>query len=82
MMEQAAGRIDRMNTKYIDLWYYHLTSKSSIELAIRRALVEKKQFNEMRFVGRFNFKEEKYESSKSSYDVRERASEICRSRIN
>lgn len=53
MMEQAAGRIDRMNTKFIDLYYYHLTSKSSIELAVRRALVAKKQFNEMRFVGRY-----------------------------
>lgn len=49
MMEQAAGRIDRMNTKYRDLWYYHLTSKSSIELAVRRALLQKKQFNETRF---------------------------------
>lgn len=53
MMEQASGRIDRMNTKFVDLWYYHLTSKSSIELAIRRALVAKKQFNETRFVGRY-----------------------------
>lgn len=53
MMEQASGRIDRMNTRFTDLWYYHLTSKSSIELAIRRALVAKKQFNETRFVGRY-----------------------------
>jgi len=49
MMEQATGRIDRMNTKFIDLNYYHLTSKSTIEKAIRRALVAKKQFNETRF---------------------------------
>lgn len=55
MMEQAAGRIDRMNTKYMDLWYYHLTSKSSIELAVRRALINKKQFNEQRFVGKYGF---------------------------
>ena len=55
MMEQAAGRIDRMNTKYRDLYYYHLTSKSSIELAVRRALNEKKQFNEPRFVGKYGF---------------------------
>ena len=53
MMEQAAGRIDRMNTKYRDLYYYHLTSRSSIELAVRRALNEKKQFNEQRFVGKY-----------------------------
>ena len=55
MMEQAAGRIDRMNTKYRDLYYYHLTSRSSIELAVRRALNEKKQFNEQRFVGKYGF---------------------------
>lgn len=48
-MEQATGRIDRMNTKFIDLWYYHLTSRSTIEKAIRRALIAKKQFNERRF---------------------------------
>lgn len=55
MMEQAAGRIDRMNTKYLDLYYYHLTSHSSIELAVRRALEQKKQFNETRFVGKYDF---------------------------
>lgn len=55
MMEQAAGRIDRMNTKFIDLYYYHLTSKSSIELAVRRALVAKKQFNETRFAGKYHY---------------------------
>lgn len=55
MMEQAAGRIDRMNTRYHDLYYYHLTSRSSIELAVRRALMAKKQFNETRFVGKYGF---------------------------
>jgi hypothetical protein len=55
MMEQAAGRIDRLNTKYLDLYYYHLTSYSSIELAIRRALTQKKQFNETRFIGKYDF---------------------------
>lgn len=55
MMEQAAGRIDRLNTKYLDLYYYHLTSYSSIELAIRRALEQKKQFNETRFIGKYDF---------------------------
>lgn len=54
LMEQAAGRIDRMNTRYRDLWYYHLTSRSSIELAVRRALMAKKQFNETKFVSRFD----------------------------
>ena len=51
-MEQACGRIDRMNTTYSDLWYYHLTSTSTIERAIRNALKVKKQFNETRFTRR------------------------------
>lgn len=46
IMEQAAGRIDRLNTTYKDLYYYHLKSRSSIDLAISRALVSKKKFNE------------------------------------
>lgn len=50
MMEQASGRIDRLNTKFTDLYYFHLKSRSGIDLAISRALSEKKQFNEQRYV--------------------------------
>lgn len=53
VMTQAAGRIDRLNTKFIDLYYYHLKSRSSIDLAISRALKEKKQFNETRWVNKW-----------------------------
>lgn len=51
VLVQASGRIDRMNTRYTDLYYYHLKSKSNIDLAINRAIKEKKKFNETRFYG-------------------------------
>ena len=47
---QAAGRIDRLNTRFVDLYFYHFKSKSSIDLAISKALNEKRQFNESRFI--------------------------------
>ena len=50
VMQQAAGRIDRLNTPYKDLYYYHLKSRSGIDLAISRALSQKKDFNETRYL--------------------------------
>lgn len=50
VMEQARGRIDRLNTPYTDLYYYHIKSRSPIDLAISRALSAKKKFNEGKFV--------------------------------
>jgi len=49
-MNQAAGRIDRANTPFTNLYYYHLKSRSGIDLAITKALRDKKQFNEGKFV--------------------------------
>lgn len=50
VMAQASGRIDRLTSPYRDLYYYHLKSKSSIDLAISRAVASKKQFNENRWI--------------------------------
>ena len=50
-MTQAAGRTDRLNTPYTDLYYYHLKSRSGIDLAISRSLKEKKNFNETQYAG-------------------------------
>ena len=49
VMVQAAGRIDRLNTPFTDLYYYHLKSRSGIDLAISKALRDKKKFNERKF---------------------------------
>lgn len=49
VMTQAAGRIDRLNTPYKDLYYYHLKSRAGIDLGISRALNQKKKFNETKW---------------------------------
>lgn len=45
IMSQAAGRIDRLNTPFVDLYYYYLRSTSHIDVAIMKALRNKKNFN-------------------------------------
>lgn len=50
VMQQASGRIDRLNTPYIHLYYYHLKSRSGIDLAISKAIREKRDFNESRWL--------------------------------
>ena len=50
IMEQAAGRIDRLNTLFSELYYYYLFSNSPIDLGIKRALDNKKKFNEQSFM--------------------------------
>ena len=50
IMQQSSGRIDRLNTPYSDLYYYHLKSKSGIDIAISRTLSQKKNFNENKWL--------------------------------
>lgn len=52
VLVQSKGRIDRLNTPYKDLYYYHIKSRSGIDLAITRALNSKKKFNETGFYTR------------------------------
>lgn len=49
VLEQAEGRIDRINTPYTDLWYYYFKSESGIDSAISKAVAEKATFNERIF---------------------------------
>jgi hypothetical protein len=50
IMVQAAGRIDRLNTPFEILNYYHLRSNSVIDVAISNALKKKKNFNIHQFI--------------------------------
>lgn len=49
VLEQAEGRIDRINTPYTNLWYYYFKSESGIDSAIDKAIREKADFNERIF---------------------------------
>lgn len=46
---QAMGRIDRQNSKFLDLFYYFFSSNSAIDIGIKESFLEKKNFNERRF---------------------------------
>ena len=48
LWHQAFGRIDRLNTKYLSLYYYVLASPSLIDKMILWSLKKKKNFNESR----------------------------------
>lgn len=50
IMQQSSGRIDRLNTPYKDLYYYHFKTRSQIDILISKALKAKKDFNESRWI--------------------------------
>lgn len=50
MMEQASGRIDRINSPYTDLYYYRLISGSSIDKSVLHAIQSKQNFNQKAFI--------------------------------
>lgn len=58
MMQQAAGRIDRLNTPFAKLYYYNLITDSVIDKAIKFALKRKKDFNEKSFLKGKNYEKE------------------------
>lgn len=66
LFEQAQGRIDRLDTKFRDLYYYVLVSNSGVDDGIRRALINKKNFNERAYLDEISilddFEQEFYES--------------------
>lgn len=69
-LEQSMGRIDRLNTPFRELYYYHLKSLSPIDVAISRALKNKKKFNETKFVTAIDRKvgkDELYEKMETRY---------------
>lgn len=51
---QAAGRIDRMNTPFRNLYYYFVKSDSSIDDGVFRSLINKEDFNERDFLTKNN----------------------------
>ena len=53
-MKQSAGRIDRRNTPFKDLYYWHFVSKSPIDNGIRNAVNKKKDFNEKKFLDKID----------------------------
>lgn len=55
-LQQACGRIDRLNTRFVDLYYFHLKSRSGIDAAISRALEGKKKFNESAYMHKMQLK--------------------------
>ena len=53
IMVQSAGRIDRRNTPFVDLYYFYIRSNSRIDRSIERALINKRDFNTRKYLTRY-----------------------------
>lgn len=56
MWDQAHGRIDRLDTLFMNLYYYTLISDSWIDKAIYKSLKAKKNFHESAFAKKIGMK--------------------------
>lgn len=65
--EQACGRIDRLNTQFTDLYYYHFTSKSSIDIIIKKTLNRKEEFNDWKMVKEWKKQKDEKEDPFAQY---------------
>lgn len=63
---QSCGRIDRLNTPFRNLYYFHLKSRSPIDLAISRAVKQKRKFNERIFAQEWEDKNAKKNKKEGS----------------
>ena len=50
IFHQSQGRIDRLNTKFVDLFYYVFRSSSPIDNGVWKAVMGKKKFSESAFI--------------------------------
>lgn len=64
--KQAAGRIDRLNSPYSDLYYYYLETNSPIDKAIGMSLHKKKNFNYVKFTSKFTDQFDKKDTNKQN----------------
>lgn len=62
IMTQSKGRIDRVNTPFTDLYYYHLKTRCPIDVAIDQALTKKKKFNESSFAEKVQTRKKRNEN--------------------
>lgn len=69
MTHQSEGRIDRLNTPFINLYYYYIRSNAPIDVGVWKALKMKKKFNEKSFTESYLGKDPFNEHSKTEKSI-------------